>query len=142
MSDESDGRAGGDVEVDPVQHLVAAAVGEANALERDVAVDGARGRGRRGSSTTSRLLVEQAHDLVQRRRRREERAVELRELLHRVEEVLDVEHEGEEGADLDVALEVEVAAVAEHDRERNRREQVDEREVQPLSTTVCWFDWR
>ena len=31
-----------------------------------------------------------------------------------------------------VALEVEVPAVAEHDRERDRREQVDEREVQAV----------
>ena len=30
------------------------------------------------------------------------------------------------------ALEVEVAAVAEHDRERDRREQVDEREVEAV----------
>jgi hypothetical protein len=43
-----------------------------------------------------RLLVEHAHDLVERRSRGEERVVELRELLHGVEEVLDVEHEREE----------------------------------------------
>ena len=49
--------------------------------------------------------------------------------LHRVEEVLDVEREREQRRDLDGALEVQVAAVAEHDRERDRREQVDEREV-------------
>jgi hypothetical protein len=50
-------------------------------------------------------------------------------LLHRVEEVLDVEHEREEGSDLDRVLKVQVTAVAEHDRERDRGEEVDEREV-------------
>ena len=128
MSDEGDGGAGGNVEVDPVQHLVAAAVGEANALEPDVAGEVAE-VARATLVDDLRLLVEQVVDLVQRGRRGEERPVELRELLHRVEEVLDVEHEGEERSDLDGALEVEVAAVAEHDRERDGREQVDEREV-------------
>ena len=85
-----------------------------------------------GASSTSGSSSRTSDDLVQRRRRREERVVELRELLHRVEEVLDVEHEGEERSERDVALEVEVAAVAEDDRERDRREQVDEREVEAV----------
>ena len=99
VADERDRRARGDVEVDPVQHLVAAAVREAHALEADVA---ARSRARSpapGRSTHLGLLVEDVGDLVERGGRREERAVELRELLDRVEEVLHVEHEGEEGAD-------------------------------------------
>src|SRR5207245_484919 len=79
-----------------------------------------------------RFLVENVGDLVQRGRCREERPVELRELLYRVEEVLDVEHEGEERPDSDAVLEVEVPAVAEHDSERDGREQVDEREVEPI----------
>ncbi len=76
------------------------------------------------------LLVEHADDLVQRRRRREERVVELRELLDGVEEVVHVEHEGEQRPERERVVEVEVAAVAEHDREGERREEADEREVE------------
>ena len=36
-------------------------------------------------------------------------------------------------------MEDEIPAVAEHDRRRDRRQQIDEREVIPFSTTVCWF---
>ena len=46
VSDERDGRPGGDVEVDPVQHLVAVAVAEAHVLEADVPVDVRRARAR------------------------------------------------------------------------------------------------
>ena len=67
-----------------------------------------------------RFLVQDVHDLVERSRRREKGAVELRELLHRVEEVLDVEQEREQGSQADVAVEVEVTAVAEHHGERDR----------------------
>ena len=129
VADERDGRARGDVEVDPVQHLVAAAVREPDALEADVSGDlGQVSRARAVDHLG--LLVEDLGDLVERGGRREERAVELRELLDGVEEVLHVEHEGEEGADRQRPREVQVAAVAEHDRERDRREQVDEREVE------------
>src|SRR5205814_1335333 len=79
-----------------------------------------------------RLLVEHAHDLVERRCRGQERVVELGELLHRIEEVLDVEHEREERSQRQCAAEVEVPAVAQHDGERDRREEVDEREVQAV----------
>ena len=79
VPDEGDGRPGGDVEVDPVQHLVAAAVGEAHVLERDVPVDVAEVAGARLVDDL-RLLVEQAVDLVERRGRRQERPVQLREL--------------------------------------------------------------
>ncbi len=75
------------------------------------------------------LLVEQVGDLVERRDRGEERVVELRQLLHRVEEVRQVAEERDERADRDLAVEREPAAVAEHDRGRGRREEVDEREV-------------
>ena len=76
--------------------------------------------GRAGLVEHLRLLVENVHDLVERRSGGEERAVELRELLHRVEEVLDVEQEREQGSQTYVAVEVEVTAVAEHDREGDR----------------------
>ena len=78
------------------------------------------------------LLVHDVHDLVERRRCRQERVVELGELLDRIEEVLHVEHEGKERSQRDVTVEVQVAAVAENDGERDRREQVDKREVEPV----------
>ncbi len=105
-----------------------AAVGEVDVLEADVALD-VRERLGAGAVDDVRLLVEHADDLVQGCGGREERVVELRELLDRVEEVVDVEHEGEEGRERDRVVEVEVAAVAEDDGERERREKADEREV-------------
>ena len=87
VADERDGRPGRDVEVDAVQHLGAGAVGEVDVVEADVAADLGRARSRRRLVGHLRLLVEHLHDLVERRDRREEGAVELRELLHRVEEV-------------------------------------------------------
>ena len=90
----------GHVEVDPVQDLGPAAVAEADVLEADVALDVRERRGA-GPVDDVRLLVEHVDDLVQRGGGREERVVELRELLDRVEEVLDVEHEGEERPERD-----------------------------------------
>ena len=77
-----------------------------------------------------RLLDEHLHDLVERRDRGEERAVELRELLDRVEEARRVAEERGQDADRGLAVEDEVGAVAEDDRRRERGEQVDEREVE------------
>ena len=104
VADERDRRPRRDVEVDPVQHLLAdsppRAVREVDVLEADVALD-VRERLRAGPVDDLRLLVEHADDLVQRRGRREERVVELRELLDRVEEVVHVEHEGEQRRERD-----------------------------------------
>ena len=63
---------------------------------------------RRCASGLSRdlgLLVEHVHDLVERGDRGQERVVELRELLDRVEEVRQVEDEREQRADRDLAVE-------------------------------------
>jgi hypothetical protein len=60
------------------------------------------------------------------------RVVELGELLHRVEEVAQVEHEGEQGADLDRAREIPVCAVAEDDGRRGGRQEVDEGKVEAV----------
>ena len=62
----------------------------------------------------------------------EERVVELRELLDRVEEVREVEREGEQGAGGHLVVVDEPAAVAEDDRDRGGRQQVDDREVDPV----------
>ena len=123
---------GRDVEVEPVQHLrELRAVAEADAVEPDVAFD-PRQLGRVGRVDDLRLLVEHADDLVQRRDRREERVVELRELLDRVEEVREVEREGEQCAGGHLVVVDEPAAVAEDDRGRDGREHVDDREVDPV----------
>ena len=117
------------VELEPVQHLrELGAVAEADVLEVDAPLD-PRQLERAGRVDDLRLLVEHADDLVQRRDRGEERVVELRELLDRVEEVREVEREGEERAGGHVAVVDEPAAVAEDDRRRGRREQVDGGEV-------------
>ena len=133
VADERDRRARRNVERDAVEHLGAfVPVAEAHVLEADVA------RRCCGSSTGARpvehlrLLVQHLDDLVERGDRREERVVELRELLHRVEEVRQVADEREERADGHVPVEDEVAAVAEHDRRRHGREEVDEREVEAV----------
>ena len=144
VADERDRRPGRDVEIDPVQYLLAEPRAPRSrrarswpsrpksvakcVLEADVPFD-VRERLRARPVDDFRLLVEHADDLVQRSGRREERVVELRELLDRVEEVVHVEHEGEQRPERDRVLEVEVAAVAEHDREGERREEADEREV-------------
>ena len=112
----------------PVEHLGAGAVGEVDVVEADVAADVVE-LARSRLVGDLRLLHEHLHDLVERRDRREERAVELRELLHRVEEGRRVAEERGQDADRRLPVEDEVGAVAEDDRGRERREQVDEREV-------------
>ncbi len=131
VPDEGNGRPRGDAQIDPVQDFRPAAVAEADAFEGDSALD-LRERAGLRSVLDLRRLVHHVHDLVERGDRGEERVVELRELLHRVEEVRQVEHEGEQGADLDRAVEIAIAAVAEDDGCRGGREEVDEGEVEPV----------
>ena len=61
------------------------------------------------------LLLEHAGELLQGGRGRLEGVVELRDLLHRLEELAQVEQERGEHADGDLAVEGEVAAVEQHD---------------------------
>ena len=129
MADERDGRAGRDVEVDPVQHLAAGGVAETDAVEPDVAEQPRQLAGVSGVGHL-RLLDEHLHDLVEGGDRREEGAVELRELLHRIEEARRVAEERGQHAVAGLRREDEVGAVAEDDRGRERREEVDEREVE------------
>ena len=114
-----------------MEHLLALAVAEAHVLELDAPLDSRQLDGS-GPVAHLRLLVEDASDLVECRDRREERVVELRQLLHRIEEVRQVADEREQRADGHVSVEDEVAAVAEHDRGRDRGEEVDEREVEAV----------
>ena len=81
-----------------MQHLRAGRVLEADVVEADVAAH-ALEVGRVVGVGHLRLLAEHVHDLVQRGHGREERAVELRELLHRVEEVRQVAEERGQDAD-------------------------------------------
>ena len=128
MADERDRGACGDVEVEVVQHVRKLAVAEADVLEADVASDLRQLAGVRRVDDV-RLLVEDGGDAIERCGRGEERVVELRELLHRVEEVREVEHEGDERSRRHLALDDQPAADAEDDRGRDRREDVDGREV-------------
>ena len=75
-----------------MQHLGAAAVGEAHVVEGDAPFDAAEVGGAVGVAHLG-LLVHQVRDLVERRDGRQERVVELRELLHRIEEVREVGEE-------------------------------------------------
>ena len=128
VTDQRDGLAGGDAEVDAVQHLGALAVVEVHAAELDGALDLRQRPGALGVAQLGRG-VHHVEDLVERRARRQERVEELGERLDRVEEVRQEEHEREQRADRDRVVEVEDAAVGEHDRRRDRAEQADEREV-------------
>ena len=63
--------------------------------------------------------------------------VELRQLLHRVEEVRQSSAMNANSvAEPHLAVEEPVAAVAQHDRRRHRRQQLHEREVQRVQETV------
>ena len=114
-----------------MQNFGSLAVAEPNVIEIDATFD-VWERLRSRLVQHLRLLVEHVHDLVERGGRGEECVVELGQLLHGIEEVLHVQHEGEQRSERDAALEVQVPAVAEHDGERDRRQQVDEREVEAV----------
>ena len=104
------------------------AVAEAHVVELDAPLD-ARERQRARLVGELGLRVHDVEDPVERRRRREVGVVDQRELLHRVEEVRQVEHEREQRPDLHRALDRQVAAVDQDDRGADDREQLDEREV-------------
>ena len=64
--------------------------------------------------------VEQAEDLLQRGRALLIRRVQVRELLDRVEEALQVADEGDEHADRDVAVDRLIAAIEQYHGGRHR----------------------
>ena len=111
-----------------MQHLGALAVAEVHAESSTAPSIGGSAPGARRVGQL-RLRVHDVEDLVERRARGQERVEELRERLDRVEEVREEEHEREQRPDRDRVVEVEDAAVGEHDRGRGRAEQADEREV-------------
>ena len=128
VPDERYGLPGSDREIDAVQHLGALAVVEVHAGELDRTLD-RRQRLRVVGVPQLGTRVHDVEDLVERSARGEERVEELRERLDRVEEVRQEEHEGEQRADRDRIVEIEDAAVGQHDRRRGGAEQADEREV-------------
>ena len=131
VAHERDGRSRRDVERDSVQHFRAGPVGEVNVVEADMSLDPTE-LTRVGCVLDVRRLVEYVLDLVERGHGRKERVVELRQLLHRVEEVREVSEEGDQRPDRDRAAEDEIPAVAEDDCCRDRREEVDEGEVEAV----------
>ena len=131
LTDECHRRPSGNLEIDVVQYLGQVAVAEADMVETDMT-----GRARQVDRSRRvhdiRLGFEHLHDLVQRGDGRKEHVVELRELLHRVEEVREVEREREQRPDRHLVVDQQVAAVPQHDRGRERREEIDRREVDPV----------
>ena len=129
MADQRHRLARLDGERDAVQHLGAAlAVGEPDVLELDPACDlwqllRIRPVGQPG------IGIQHVEDLVQRRRSRQERLVELGQLLDRLEEVREQPDEHEQVAGRDLAVDHQHAAVPKHHRHRRGRQQVDDREV-------------
>ena len=128
-ADQRDRLAGRDVQVDVRQGgLGARRVGERDVVERELAAQ-PRQRERARPVAQVGLLVEQLEDLVERRHPGLVGRVELRELLDRVEEVVQRGDEGDEHADGDVALDRLQAAVEEDPRGHERGQQLDRREV-------------
>ena len=108
--------------------VASACVGEPDPVELDLAAQRARIERARPVDHVG-LGVEQVEDLVQRRHPLLVGGVELRDLLDRVEEQLQIADERDDDPDLDVAVDRLVAAV-EDDRGRpDRGQQLDRREV-------------
>ncbi len=72
-----------------------------------------------------RSLVQHPGDLLQRRGRRLERVVELRQVLERVEEALEVEQEGDQHPDLHAPVDDPEPAVEQHGPDREVADQAD-----------------
>ena len=116
-------------QVDVVQHRLVGVVAEGHVAELDLSahvgqVDGVRRVEHVG------VGVEHRVDLLHRGHRRLERVVELAELLQRVEEAVQVADEGDQHADLERVAADQRAAVPEDDDDGDRRDELDEREVQ------------
>ena len=97
-----------DAQVDVVQH-VGVAVRERHVLERDGTGGVAQGH-RRSRLTHGRRFLQHAGQLLQRRAGGLEHVVELRQLLHRVEELAQIEDECGQHAERDLSLHDEVPA--------------------------------
>ena len=131
-ADEGSSLAGRDAQVEPGQHR-RAAVAEPDRFEGDrppAAPAGPRRQRRRlGRLGHLRLLVQYAGDLLQGRRGRLEGVVELRQVLQRVEETLQVEQERDEHADLHAAVDDPEPAVEQHRADGEVADQGDARRV-------------
>ena len=127
-ADERDAGAGRDVEVDAVQDRVAP-VGERHALERDVALDAVDAACVRRARDVG-LLVQDARDLLHRGGRGLHLAVQLRELLQRLEEQREQPDERDQRAERERAVLVQARAEREHRDGRDHAEQLDRREEQ------------
>ncbi len=128
VADQGDRGPRRDVEVEVVQDVGELAVAEPDVIELDMALD-LRKVKCSGAVDHLGLLVEHAEDAVERGGSGEERVVQLRELLNRVEEVGEVQREREQRSHGHAAVHDERTAEPEHDRRRDRGEHVDGREV-------------
>ena len=126
-ADERDGLSRRDVQVHVAEGL-AGPVRERHVVELDLAAHAPQ-LDRVGRVAQLGLLVEQLEDLVQRRHPRLVGRVELRQRLDRVEEVVQRGDERHQHADRDLAVDRLHAAVEQDPGGRERRQQLDRREV-------------
>ena len=127
-ADQGDALTGGDLEVDVVQHeLAARPVAERHVRDRQRAVDGQVDRAR--TLGDRRRRVEQTEELVQRGAGRLHGVVDLAELLHGLEQVVQVQDERGDGPHRHDVHRREPPTDA-HDRgDADHPEVLDEREV-------------
>ena len=123
LADERDAAAGRDRDLDPVQHRLLA-VGERDVVELEPAVDPAERPGA-GLVGDVDLRVEDRADLVHRRARRLHLAVQLRELLQRLEDEREQADGRDQRPDLHRAGVDELRAREEHRAGGDRAEQLD-----------------
>ena len=109
-----------------MQHRLALAIRERHVLQRHRAARLRHGD-RFGGLPHGRLLLEHARQLLQRRSGGLEHVVELRQLLQRVEELAQVEHERGQHSQRHLSLREQVPAVQQHRGRREPAEQVDRR---------------
>ena len=134
LAHQGDRLPGRDVQVEPGQHEVVP-VAEGHRLEPHPPPRGGprpvpRGqRPRLGRLGHRGVLLEHAGDLLQARGRGLEDVVELRHVLQRVEEPLQVEQEGGQDADLEAPVDREQPAEAEHHARDDVADQRDGRAV-------------
>ena len=113
--------------LDVVQHVATGAVPEREVRHFDRTIGGEIHRA--GSLEDRRLLVEQPEQLVQRGAGLLHDVVLLAELLDGLEQAVEVEHEGGDGADADDALVGEEPTEPDDDRGGRDPERLHEREV-------------
>jgi len=124
LSDERDHLAGLHFEADVAQHRQAIFVGEVHLLECDAAGDARHLDGIRRVDDL-RLGVEHLEDALAGGHRRLKGVVALRQIADRIEEQVDVQHEGDQHAGRDGVAQHLRAADPHHERDGERADEID-----------------